>query len=99
MPSGRAWIEDTRPTGTPSILTLASGSITRPARGETTVSGTVWAKSPRNNPVATATISARAATVASPASGRIARFMGRSRRGRGRAGPAPGALRFEVPPA
>ena len=59
------------PTCTPRISTFASGFITRPARGEITVTGTVSVKLPRNKPTATATIAAITATVARPVSARI----------------------------
>ena len=42
VPSGRSSIESTLPTSTPRILTLASLFITRPARSERTVTGSVW---------------------------------------------------------
>src|SRR5262249_20259681 len=60
----------TLPTSTPCIFTLASGFITRPARGDTTVTGTLLVKSPRNRPTATAKMRTIATTVAKPANGR-----------------------------
>ena len=50
MPSGFDSMDDTLPTWTPRIFTLASGFITRPARSEITVTGTVSVKLPRNRP-------------------------------------------------
>ena len=50
VPSGCDSIDDTLPTCTPRIFTLASGFITRPARSEITVTGTVSVKLPRNRP-------------------------------------------------
>ena len=44
-------IEATLPTSTPRIFTFASGFITRPARSDTTVTGTVVPKPPRNMPI------------------------------------------------
>src|SRR5690349_16915135 len=73
VPSGRDSIDETVPTCTPRILTLASGFITNPARSEITVTGTVVVKLPRNRPTASATIARIATTVANPASGRTYR--------------------------
>src|SRR6476620_593613 len=70
VPSGLASMDDTLPTWTPRIFTLASGFITSPARSEITVTGTVSVKLPRNNPAASAMIVAIATTVPSPASTR-----------------------------
>src|SRR5882757_2940676 len=71
VPSGFDSIDDTLPTWTPRIFTLASGFITRPARSEITVTGIVAVKLPRKRLTARATIAAIATTVPSPASGRI----------------------------
>ncbi len=77
VPSGRESIEATLPTWAPLSLTLASGFITRPARSEITVTGTVLVKLSRNSPTETATIAAMATTVARPARGRaIPEFIG-----------------------
>ena len=54
---------------TPRIFTLASGFITRPARSEITVTGTVSVKLPRNRATASAKIATIATTVPRPASG------------------------------
>ena len=70
MPSGFASIDETLPTWTPRIFTLASGFITKPARSEMTVTGTVLWKSPRNSTTASTKIRPIATTVANPASGR-----------------------------
>ncbi len=59
------------PTCTPCIFTFASGFITSPARGDSTVTGMVSVKLPRNKPTATATIAAITATDTSPVSARI----------------------------
>ena len=67
-------MEATLPTCTPSSSTLASGFITRPARCDNTVSGTVSCRPPRNNTTATATMAAVVATVTTPVSTRIALF-------------------------
>jgi hypothetical protein len=63
-------MDDTLPTCTPRIFTLASGFITRPARSEITVTGTVSVKLPRNNPAASTIIATTATTAPSPASTR-----------------------------
>ena len=65
-------MEATLPTWAPWNLTLASGFITRPARWDNTVSGTVSCRSPRNNAAATATMATVATTVATPANAGIA---------------------------
>ena len=70
-PFGRDSIESTLPTCTPRIFTFASTFITRPARGESTVTGALSVKLPWNKPTATATIAAITATVARPVSARI----------------------------
>src|SRR5262245_41935298 len=72
LPSALSSIDATLPTWTPRILTLASGSITRPARSETTVTGTVLVKLPRNRATARAAINTSAKTRPAPASGRAA---------------------------
>ena len=59
VPSGSASMEATLPTCTPRILTLASGFITRPARSEITVTGTVSVKLPRKRPIGSAKIAER----------------------------------------
>src|SRR5271166_3289936 len=69
-PLGSDSIVSTLPTCTPRILTLASGFMTRPARCEITVTGTVWVKSPANRPSETATMAPITRIVANPASGR-----------------------------
>ena len=70
-------MEETLPTWAPLSLTLASGYITRPARCEITVTGTVLVKLSWNSPTANAMIAAMATTVANPASGRaIPDFIG-----------------------
>ena len=56
LPSDAVSIRSTWPTWTPRILTLASGFITRPARSETTVTGTVVPQPPRNIPIAKTTM-------------------------------------------
>ncbi len=71
VPSGRYSIDLTLPTWTPRILTLASGFITRPARSEITVTGTVSVNLPANSPIDTAKIATRTTTRASPARGRV----------------------------
>ena len=63
-------MDDTLPTWTPRIFTLASGFITRPARSEITVTGTVSVKLPRNRLTASATTAAIAITVPRPARAR-----------------------------
>src|ERR1700759_5225878 len=70
-PFGRDSIESTLPTWTPCIFTFASTFITRPARDEITVTGTLSVKLPWNKPTATATIATRTATVTRPVSARI----------------------------
>src|SRR6478609_2796311 len=67
VPSGLASMDDTLPTWTPRIFTLASGFITRPARSEITVTGTVSVKLPRNNPAASTTTATTASRVPKPA--------------------------------
>src|SRR5436190_13723766 len=70
-------MESTLPTCAPCSFTLASGFITRPARSERTVTGTVSVKLPRNSPAASATIAAIATTVPRPASARtVLGFIG-----------------------
>lgn len=69
-PSGNASMALTRPTSAPCSLTLASGFITRPARGDNTVRGTVWVKPPRNMVAASTMTPTMATTVTSPTSGR-----------------------------
>ena len=76
-PSGNDSIDATLPTWAPLSLTFASGFITRPARSEIRVTGTVLVKLSRKSPMETATIAAMAITVASPARGRaIPEFIG-----------------------
>jgi hypothetical protein len=70
VPSAFVSILDTCPTCTPRIFTLASGFITRPARSEITVTGTVLAQDPRNRLTASATIRPRVTINANPVSGR-----------------------------
>src|SRR4029079_12367710 len=70
VPSGFDSMDDTLPTCTPRILTLASGFITKPARSEITVTGTVSVKLTRNNAAASTIIATIATTVPSPASTR-----------------------------
>ncbi len=65
-------MESTLPMSTPRSLTLASIFITRPARGDSTVSGTVFVKRPWNSPVQTTTTAASTATLSRPISGRAA---------------------------
>src|ERR1700682_73655 len=67
VPSGFDSMDDTLPTWTPRIFTLASGFITSPARSEITVTGTVSVKLPRNRLTASATTAAIAITVPRPA--------------------------------
>jgi hypothetical protein len=69
---GRLSIDSTLPTTTPRILTLASLFITRPARSEMTVTGSVFVKLPLNKPIAKATIKQTATIIAKPVSGRTA---------------------------
>ena len=76
VPSAFAAIEATLPTSTPRIFTLASGFITKPARSETTVTGTVSVKLPRKRPTVTAMTTTIATTAARPASARaVVEFM------------------------
>ena len=64
-------MESTLPTWTPRICTLASGFITRPARVDNTVTGTVASvRPPRNMFTAKATMPTIMAIVMKPASGR-----------------------------
>lgn len=81
---------ETRPTSTPRIFTLAPGSITRPARGEVTVTGTVLVKLPRNIPKATAAMATRARTRTNAASLYRCRTMSSP--------PQPERLKLPVPP-
>ncbi len=57
-PLGSTSIEATLPTSTPRIVTRASLFITRPARGDNTVTGAVGVKLPRYKPTVRATIAA-----------------------------------------
>lgn len=67
---GLVAIEATLPTSTPRIFTLASGFMTRPARSEITVTGTVSVKDPRKRPIANAMTATSATMAARPASAR-----------------------------
>ena len=72
-PLGNCSIESTLPTWTPRICTLASGFITSPARGDTTVTGTLSVNPPRNRVAASTTTARSTTTVTTPISGRSAR--------------------------
>lgn len=65
-PSGSDSIDFTEPTWAPCSFTFAPVSITRPARCDSTVTGTVLVKLPRKNPRATATVATATATVVNP---------------------------------
>lgn len=66
----RSSTEATRPTTTPSISTLASGFITKPARGESTVAGTESVNLPANTTEHKAITPAIDSSVTRPTSGR-----------------------------
>ena len=68
-PLGSDSIESTLPTCAPCSLTFASRFITRPVRGDSTVTGTLVDAPPLNRTTAPATIVAITTRVARPASG------------------------------
>jgi hypothetical protein len=63
-------MKSTLPTEMSRILTLASGSITNPARDDSTTTGIEAEKPPSNNVATMATVDAIATTVATPAQAR-----------------------------